>query len=168
MSDDRVPSSPTPRPAPEPSDAPSAWEDELRAGQREAGESGSLAPELAIVGLLRYAGAPPSLDAAEVEAGWHALDRAFDARASVARRRRWVVASIGLAATLAAVVVLRVGRAPDPDEDPTRAMRATWEAQFALLAEAATQRRIETVEARRAGLRRERVAALSAVAGGIP
>ncbi|HEY0139066.1 MAG TPA: hypothetical protein VGB85_33495 [Nannocystis sp.] len=89
-----------------------AWEDALRAGQAEDGESGSAGSvdaELGVIHLLRHARAPEPLDPA-------ALDRLWDVEIAPAItplpwwRRRWLWGVVPAAATAALlIVVLRSG-----------------------------------------------------------
>lgn len=105
------------------------WEDALRAGQAEAGESGSVDAELAIVHLLRHARAPePAPD----------LDRLWSEQISPAIspapwwRRKWLWGVVPAAATAALLVVVLRGDPQDAGPQmaaasPARALARQFE-----------------------------------------
>lgn len=80
-----------------------AWEDELRAGQTQEGESGSLEAELAALHLLRHARAPEPLSAAAMEEVWGAIAPVVAPRPWW--RRAWVLAGVPALAGAAALLI---------------------------------------------------------------
>jgi hypothetical protein len=80
-----------------------AWEDELRAGQTQEGESGSLEAELAVLHLLRHARAPEPLSAAAMEEVWGAIAPVVAPRPWW--RRAWVLAGVPALAGAAALLI---------------------------------------------------------------
>ena len=92
-----------------------AWEDELRAGQEQAGEAGGIDAELAALHLLRFARAPEALGEAALEEVWAAVAPAV-APPRPWWRRAWVLVLAPAAATAAvAVLVSGPGDAIRPD-----------------------------------------------------
>lgn len=86
------------------------WEDELRRGQEEDGEAGSLDAELAVVHLLRHARAPEPLDDDALSELWSR--ELAPAIAPVPwYRRRWLWGAVP--AVAAAAVVMIVVVSPD-------------------------------------------------------
>lgn len=82
-----------------------AWEDELRAGQEQEGEAGSLDAELAVLHLLRHARGPEPLAAAELDRLWTELEPVVAPRPWW--RRAWVfVAAPALAGAAALALVI--------------------------------------------------------------
>lgn len=83
------------------------WEDELRRGQEEDGEAGSLDAELAVVHLLRHARAPEPLDEDALSQLWSR--ELAPAIAPVPwYRRRWLWGAVPAVAAAAVVMVVVV------------------------------------------------------------
>ncbi len=98
-----------------------AWEDELRAGQEQEGEAGSLDAELAVLHLLRHARGPEPLAPAELDRVWAELEPVVAPRPWW--RRAWVfIAAPALAGAAAlALVIAGDGADTDTDTSPTGA-----------------------------------------------
>lgn len=86
------------------------WEDELRRGQEEDGEAGSLDAELAVVHLLRHACAPEPLDDDALSELW-SRELAPAIAPTPWYRRRWLWGAVP--AVAAAAVVMIVVVSPD-------------------------------------------------------
>ena len=142
------------------------WEAELRAGLEADGGSGSVEPELAIARLLVHAHRLESLDDESVSRIWTDIDQVV--RPVPWWKRRWftIAAPAGVAATLAAVLIVVIAR-PDPQRDPSGDVARSegldsaadlLEQQFELLAPKARAEVSRTVEAGRGQLRSELIA----------
>lgn len=147
-----------------------SWEDQLRAGQAEAGESGPLDDELAVVELLRHVAAPPELTDLELARGWKALGlpQARPASPEGLAQHRWVTGAwLGAVGVLVAAAILAFVMIRGPrHQDAVASLATTLESQFLTLLPGAAAEHARFVEGERRTLRTARVAALVDRGGG--
>lgn len=99
------------------------WEDELRRGQEEDGEAGSLDAELAVVHLLRHARAPEPLDDDALSELWSR--ELAPAIAPVPwYRKRWLWGAVPAVAAAAVVMIVVVSPDRTAPTIPAAAERA--------------------------------------------
>jgi hypothetical protein len=161
-----------------------SWEDVLRAGQEAEGHTGTLADALAVVQMLRHAGAagPARLSDAELDDVWKAIEP--EIRAEPWWRRpwvRWAAPMTAAAAAAALLVVLWPGDRKPMEKDsgtvvtaePIRTNAQALERQFAALAPTGRAKISASVDQGRSTLRAELLAMAmdagdGASAGGAP
>ncbi|MCB9700403.1 MAG: hypothetical protein H6711_00770 [Myxococcales bacterium] len=85
-----------------------AWEDELRAGQEQEGEAGSVDAELAVLHLLRHVREPEAIAAPDLDALWRSIEPAITPLRWY--QRAWFF--WGASAVVGATAVLLVLRTP--------------------------------------------------------
>lgn len=97
-----------------------AWEDELRRGQAEEGETGSVEPELETLALLRHLREPDTLAPQQLDDLWRSIAAEVAPKVVPWWRKAWVWWS---APALAAAAVLAVIVIQDPKQEAAAVAR---------------------------------------------